>query len=85
MAKAVYWKGFEKYQSQVLRTGQLSQADPSMVKVQVSSHYQSVGGGGYVAGNTKRSGDWGREGHIRVHLNIEQKQFSQPTKRNDKY
>jgi len=25
-------------------------------------------------------GDWDREGHIRVHLNIEQKQFSQPTK-----
>jgi hypothetical protein len=39
-----------------------------------------VGGGGYVAGNTKRSGDWGREGHIRVHLKIDQKQFSQPTK-----
>ncbi len=34
----------------------------------------------YVAGKTKRSGDWDREGHIRVHLNIEQKQFSQPTK-----
>ncbi len=73
------WMG--KYQSQVLRTGQLSQADPSMVKVQVRSHYQCVcGGGGYVAGNTKRSGDWGREGHIRVHLNIEQEQSSQPTK-----
>ncbi len=38
-------KGLEKYQSQVLRTGQLSQADPSMVKVQVKSHYQCVGGG----------------------------------------
>jgi hypothetical protein len=38
------------------------------------------GGGVYVAGKTKRSGDWDREGHIRVHLNIEQKQFSQPPK-----
>jgi hypothetical protein len=75
----------EKYQSQVRRTGQLSQADPSMVLVQVGSHYQCVGGGGYVAGNTKRSGDWDREEHIRVHLNIKQKQFSQPTKENDKY
>jgi hypothetical protein len=34
----------------------------------------------YVAGKTKRSGDWDKEGHIRVHLNIEQQQFSQPTK-----
>jgi hypothetical protein len=32
-----------------------------------------------VAGKTKRSGDWDREGHIRVHLKIEQEQFSQPT------
>jgi hypothetical protein len=31
MAKVVYEKRREKYQSQVLRTGQLSQADPSMV------------------------------------------------------
>ncbi len=38
------------------------------------------GGGVYVARKTKRSGDWDREGHIRVHLNIEQKQFSQPAK-----
>jgi hypothetical protein len=38
-----------------------------------------------VAGNTKRSVDWDREGHIKVRLNIEQQQFSQPTKRNDKY
>jgi hypothetical protein len=38
------------------------------------------GGGVYVAGKTQRSGDWDKEGHIRVHLNIEQKQFSQPTK-----
>jgi hypothetical protein len=45
MAKAVYWKSLGKYQSQVLRTGQLSQADPSMVKVQVRSHYQCGGGG----------------------------------------
>jgi hypothetical protein len=51
-----------------------------MIKVQVRSHNQRVGGGGYVAGKTKRSGDWGKEGHIRVHLNIEQKQFSPPTK-----
>ena len=82
-------KGLEKYQSQVLRTGQLSQADPSMVKVQVRSHNQCGGGGGrggvYVAGQTKRSGEWDREGHIRVHLNIERQQFSQPTKENDKY
>ncbi len=33
-----------------------------------------------MAGKTKRSGDGDREGHIRVHLNIEQKQFSQPAK-----
>ncbi len=33
-----------------------------------------------MAGKTKRSGDWGKEGHIRVHLNIERQQFSQPTK-----
>ncbi len=33
-----------------------------------------------MAGKTKRSGDWDREGHIRVHLNIEQQQFSQPPK-----
>jgi hypothetical protein len=33
-----------------------------------------------VAGKTKRSGDWDKEGHIRVHLIIEQQQFSQPTK-----
>ncbi len=38
------------------------------------------GGGGYVAGKTKRTGDWGKEEHIRVHLNIERQQFSQPTK-----
>ncbi len=38
------------------------------------------GGGGYVAGNTKRSGDWDWEGRIRVHLKIEWQQFSQPTK-----
>ncbi len=37
------------------------------------------GGGGYVAGKTRRSGDWGREEHIRVQLNIERQQFSQPT------
>jgi hypothetical protein len=37
-------------------------------------------GGRYVAGKTKRSGDWGEEEHIRVHLNIERQQFSQPTK-----
>ena len=43
-------------------------------------HNQCVGGGGYVAGKTKRSGDWGKEEHIRVHLNIERQQFSQPTK-----
>jgi hypothetical protein len=29
------------------------------------------GGGGYVAGKTKRSGDWGKEEHIRAQLNIE--------------
>jgi hypothetical protein len=34
----------------------------------------------FLAGNTQRYGDWDKEGHIRVHLNIEQKQFSQPTK-----
>ncbi len=37
-------------------------------------------GGGYVAGKTRRSGDWGEEKHIRVHLNIERQQFSQLTK-----
>ncbi len=31
-------------------------------------------------GKTKRSGDWGKEEHIRVQLNIERQQFSQPTK-----
>ncbi len=31
-------------------------------------------------GKTKRSGDWGKEEHIRAQLNIEQQQFSQPTK-----
>jgi hypothetical protein len=51
-----------------------------MVKVQVRSHYQNVWGGGYVAGKTERSGDWGKEDHIRVHLNIERQQFSQPPK-----
>ncbi len=40
----------------------------------------NVWGGVYVAGKTKRSGDWDREGHIRVQLNIEWQQFSQPTK-----
>ncbi|MFN9907389.1 MAG: hypothetical protein ACK56F_14925 [bacterium] len=44
------------------------------------SHYQGVGGGVCVAGKTKRSGDWGKEEHIRVQLNIERQQFSQPTK-----
>ena len=39
-----------------------------------------VGGGGYVAGKPKRSGDWDKEGHIRAQLNIEQQQFSQPPK-----
>ena len=40
--------------AKVLWTGQLIQADPSMVKVQVRSHYQMcVGGGGYVAGKTQ--------------------------------
>ena len=43
------------------------------------------GGGGYVAGKSKRSGDWGKEGHIRAQLNIEQQQFSQPPKIYDKY
>jgi hypothetical protein len=33
-----------------------------------------------VAGNAKSPGDWDREGQIRVHLKIEQKQFSQPAK-----
>jgi hypothetical protein len=81
MAKAVCWKFWESTRAKVLWTGQLSQADPSMVKVQVRSHYQCVGGGvQYVAGKTKRSGDWDKEGHIRVHLNIEQQQSSQPTK-----
>jgi hypothetical protein len=76
----VCWKFWESTRAKVLWTGQLSQADPSMVKVQVRSHNQCVGGGGYVAGKTKRSGDWDREEHIRVHLNIERQQFSQPTK-----
>jgi len=40
---------------------------------------------GYVAGKSKRSGDWGKEGHIRAQLNIEQQQFSQPPKIYDKY
>jgi hypothetical protein len=31
MAKVVFEKEWETYQSQVLKTGQLSQADPSMV------------------------------------------------------
>jgi len=80
MAKAVYWKFWKSTRAKVLWTGQLSQADPSMVKVQVRSHNQMCGGGVYVAGKTKRSGDWGKEGHIRVRLNIERQQFSQPTK-----
>jgi hypothetical protein len=83
MAKAVYWKGWESTRAKVLWTGQLSQADPSMVKVQVSSHNQCVwgGGGGCMwPGKTKGSGDRDREEHIRVHLNIERQQFSQPTK-----
>jgi hypothetical protein len=50
-----------------------------MVKVQVSSHYQCVGGG-YVSGKTKRSGDWGKEEQIISQQNIERQQFSQPTK-----
>ncbi len=33
-----------------------------------------------MAGKTNRSGDWGKEEHIRVQLNIERQQFSQPTK-----
>ncbi len=33
-----------------------------------------------MAGKTKRSGEWGKEEHIRVQLNIERQQFSQPTK-----
>jgi hypothetical protein len=40
----------------------------------------NVWGGVYGAGKTKRSGDRDREGHIRVNLNIEWQQFSQPTK-----
>jgi hypothetical protein len=28
----------------------------------------------------ERSGDWGKEEHIRAQLNIERQQFSQPTK-----
>ena len=39
------------------------------------------GGGGYVAGKPKRSGDWGKEEHIRVQLNIERQQSTQPPKR----
>jgi hypothetical protein len=35
-------------------------------------------------GKTKRSGDWGKEEHIRAQLNIEQQQFSQPPRINDK-
>jgi len=31
------------------------------------------GGGVYVAGKTKGSGDWDKEGHIRVHPNIERR------------
>jgi hypothetical protein len=29
-----------------------------------------------VAGKPKRSGDWGKEEHIRAQLNIERQQFS---------
>jgi hypothetical protein len=79
MAKAVFGKFWEVPEPKSYEQGQLSQADPSMVKVQVKSHYQCVGGG-YVAGKPKRSGDWGKEEHIRVQLNIERQQFSQPTK-----
>ena len=42
------------------------------------------GGGGMWPGKPKRSGDWGKEEHIRAQLNIEQQQFSQPPKINDK-
>jgi hypothetical protein len=42
------------------------------------------GGGGMWPGKTKRSGDWGKEGHIRAQLNIEKQQFSQPLKINNK-
>ncbi len=35
-------------------------------------------------GKPKRSGDWGKEEHIRAQLNIERQQISQPPKINNK-
>ncbi len=60
-----------KYQSQSPMNGSAIEADPSMVKVQVRSTINVWGGGGMWPGKPKRSGDWGKEEHIRAQLNIE--------------
>ena len=56
------WKVLGSTRAKVLWTGQLSQADPSMVKVQVRSHYQCVGGGGGVCGRETQEVRWMGQG-----------------------
>ena len=60
MAKAVYWKFWKSTRAKVLWTGQLSQSDPSMVKVQVQvrSHNLCVGVGGGVCGRENQEVRW---------------------------
>jgi hypothetical protein len=43
------------------------------------------GRGGYVAGNTKSSGDWDREGHIKSPSKYRMETILPANKRNDKY
>jgi hypothetical protein len=80
MAKAVYWKFWKVPEPKSYEQVSLFKLTLPWLRFKWVPTINVWGGGGMWPGKTKRSGDWGKEGHIRVHLNIERQQFSQPTK-----
>ena len=78
------WKVLGSTRAKVLWTGQLSQADPSMVKVQVRSHYQCVGGGGMWPGKTQEVRWLGQGGTYQSPAIYRTATILPASKRNDK-
>jgi hypothetical protein len=80
MAKAVYCKFWKVPEPKSYEQVSLVKLSLPWLRFKCGPTINVWGGGGYVAGKTKRSGDLGKEEHIRVQLNIERQEFSQPTK-----